>query len=458
MRSESASFVVNCHHCQARLKVREEDLGQERTCPRCQYRFLLPTLEEANRLQRVQHAKAEYSFRCRLCGTLMYAHRSQQGEPMPCPDCHSSNTVPTPSQPVARQPEVVEDAETYRLQDEHDAPTTIGDASKRVRVRCHVCDAMMYARTDQIGKLIPCVDCGTAVRVRQPPPEARRPVLTADAAIDIQPTFEREAAAQSHEKTWAAASQWADQHRAKSPTPPKRPFLDGTYTFPLYREMLPRWLGLTVLWLPIVPFCILVNEAQTPPEKIVLIPLFLLLTPLLIILIFFIASMLMAVVARTAVGYDHVDEWPRLDIFERVLNLLFPTSAFIMTTAPWGLLHLVSVPWWVLSLVQIVSAYCFFPVVFLSLCENNSVAVPYHRAIWQSLRQQSPAWRHFYLAAAPAFMPLCAWVAFALFWPNPWIVAMTFTFWLVAMLTYFRFIGRLAWQLSRHLPIEGDVA
>lgn len=61
---------------------------------------------------------ADDSFRvtCNTCGSLLYAKRTQVGERIRCPDCHSRVLVPQPPKPKPVFRPAIDEAESYRFQ------------------------------------------------------------------------------------------------------------------------------------------------------------------------------------------------------------------------------------------------------------------------------------------------------------------------------------------------------
>ena len=134
---------IRCPECQKRLKVPPKMAGKRVPCPSCKAMLNLPTFEpsEPNQAKVVQPIsldsdlddigfkladiapkssanksfaeehlgvdindlkEKEYSYPCKVCGTMMYAKPSDIGSMVHCPDCYSEYSVPGPPKQKAQ--------------------------------------------------------------------------------------------------------------------------------------------------------------------------------------------------------------------------------------------------------------------------------------------------------------------------------------------------------------------
>ena len=64
----------------------------------------------------------EFGFDCRVCGTRLHVRRSQIGETVKCPDCHTPLVVKAPPIRKQAQPTDYEEAELFKLSEPIELP------------------------------------------------------------------------------------------------------------------------------------------------------------------------------------------------------------------------------------------------------------------------------------------------------------------------------------------------
>ena len=163
----------------------------------------------------------------------------------------------------------------------------------------------------------------------------------------------------------------------------------------------------------------------------------------------------MTITESTALGYDKIHQWPGLDILDRVKTIVRWWAGIGFSTLPAILLGMVmpkSIPLYLF--LAPVLAYFFFPLVFLSMLDADSMAIPYSAVIWKSVRRYPRVWRPFYFAALPLFLT-CAGggVLLAVYLHNyvaiPLGVALV-----ISSVIYARLLGRLGWSLDQVITPE----
>lgn len=169
-----------CPRCQTRLFARPAQVGTKRRCPRCQFVFPVPTVEEAAARAGKQGPDAEYAVDdhpgtptpapvsitvvCELCKTRMYATVDQVGQLIECPDCGTKAVVPPPSEeaPQEHSPKPVDTSAEYPVWGIGQPPPEHQEAYQpQIPVICGVCRTRMLATEDQVGQKLKCPDCGT---------------------------------------------------------------------------------------------------------------------------------------------------------------------------------------------------------------------------------------------------------------------------------------------------------
>ena len=173
----------------AELRARPALSGSWRWCPRCQFKFKVPSVAEAEHLVEMRRAAGEYAFRdtsqpppeyvsvrCRVCGTAIDATLEQVGQEIACPDCGTLATVTPPPPPSPKPPPAPICEEIYELCEGVNQP----DASHKLvyqtylRVVCPTCGSSILATLDQVGEEVVCPDCLHFATV-PPPAEPKKP-------------------------------------------------------------------------------------------------------------------------------------------------------------------------------------------------------------------------------------------------------------------------------------------
>lgn len=451
MDESAKRFVVACPHCAARLRVRSRDLGFERNCPKCTARFTLPDLHEAQRAERIQKAKAEFAFYCKLCSSTLYADPSQVGRKLTCPDCHAENVIPlAPKMPDQNLRNSLDLADEIRLKDD-EAP----ENTEEFQVRCGKCDGVDYAKPSQIGKSILCPDCGAMMLVRPPPQKITTKVKLVDPKIELTDAVELTVTDNQSAARMERARLEIERREQELPKPPKRPFLDETYSFPFSLEILPRWIVVAVLG--IIGFSIL--EYGRSCTSVVEMPIAMgcgvLLLFVGLITSFIWSGLSLTIVEFTGMGYSKAPHWPGFDIVDRLRAFFLFNAAMGFTLLPVTLISLIlprEIPFF--GIMAPIVGITGFPLVFLSMLDNNSMALPYSPLIFQSWWQQGKIWRKFYLATIPLVLLVAGGAWLSIYLQNEvmtWLYICTLT---ACSIVYVRLLGRLGWSLDQVVDIQ----
>jgi len=174
----------------AKLKARKARAGTRQRCPRCQYQFAVPTLQQlaamGDRTEEYPVFEGDYqppdeSLRaaesaavadCHVCQTRNYAPEDQVGHELECPEC--GTMVPVTRRPEAPPTEDApppDEAEVFAFLDTYEAPPEEGPEPDEVHIpmTCTVCHTLMHGTPDMVGKHLLCPDCNTPVVVPPPP-------------------------------------------------------------------------------------------------------------------------------------------------------------------------------------------------------------------------------------------------------------------------------------------------
>ncbi|MCL2120103.1 MAG: hypothetical protein FWH27_16925 [Planctomycetaceae bacterium] len=181
--SDTAMIRFRCPQCTRPWKVASRHAGKKFRCPACFMERTIPekTVEEptgelygvnetVRDTQDIIREQSLVSFRCRICRASMAVPTDQVGRTIACPDCDTPNVVPEPK----AKDENKEPAATIEIY----GVAGFGNASDLppgddvFSLYCPICNALLYARDDQIGSTIPCPDCERDVPVRGRPEKA----------------------------------------------------------------------------------------------------------------------------------------------------------------------------------------------------------------------------------------------------------------------------------------------
>jgi hypothetical protein len=160
----------------------------------------------------------------------------------------------------------------------------------------------------------------------------------------------------------------------------------------------------------------------------------------------------LAILRETADGRDSVE---RFFNARSAVDLLFVLGGLVVGMLP-GLVTAPLWDWldWPKSLAVTISAAVLFPLLLLSMLENDSPTQPVYPPVWQSTLTAWRAWGLFYLITLPAVVCVHLLAGLALkYIPVAGAVAAGFLL-AAAWMIYFRLLGRL----DRFCSGRGDVA
>lgn len=466
--ADEKRYAAKCPHCSTRLRVRTQDLGSDRTCPRCQQVFAVPN-PEADAAATGSSPKrtdatpdddwqppVEVPIVCRVCQTRYYAREDQIGHDLPCPDCNVNNRVFPPPKPKKPEPSDVVDVRLTGLGGHRSLPTRAAD---QFRVVCRVCETVHYCLPKQVGENVRCSDCGSIFTVpKAPPKKVKAKVRVADPGIKVRPAAEtavvKTNADQLLEK---AAVKYREKERLK-PIPPKRPFRDKVWTLPFQFEVLPIFLVVSLLgcFIPFLASLALQMEGLASIAGMAIMAMAGVLAMLTYVVI---TNTALAITVSSSMGITKVD-FPKFELFACFMTSVLLFTSLSVSFGPGVSLGLLTgIPW--VSAVALPFAFVVFPFVFLSMLDASSAAVPYTPYMASTLKTDRPAWIKFYLASLPAFLlatlphGVALWVQLAAGptqGESPARIAVfiaTTSLSTYGVLVYFCFVGRLAWVIDQ---------
>jgi hypothetical protein len=237
--------------------------------------------------------------------------------------------------------------------------------------------------------------------------------------------------------------------------PPPGLFLFGTFSFPFFRALV------VFIILVVMSFTVFalaegalffgsypqVGESAGPWVTSLLLALMAFAAGIISLLTF--SAFGLAILRDTSEGLDKFASWPR-----GLFTEWFEDALYVLINLFFGSLPALALLWalpdsaTVKFSVQLFSESIFFPVFLLSALDAGSVAMPYSKAVWQSIGRAWQAWILYYLFAlltGESFVLLLRWTPSENIWIDALKVSVLFSyFWIV----YFRLMGRLALYCS----------
>ena len=499
--TDDATLYFACPQCQTRLQAPAAWAGTRRRCPCCQMTVEVPrhtrapTPDEGYPLQQGTPAAEQPAYVlviCPVCHTRLHATEDQIGEEIVCPDCGTATEVTRPAetlaQTAAKKPfRSAEEIGDYLLVGEIDraageAPTA---EESYVPVVCSVCHTRLLATLGQVGGKLVCPDCGTANVV--PPPTPRRPKIDPMAGAGegygligwdekgpietASPSGASCGAGVSPAQTpFGAAVPAARAGETPAPRPPTeppahrrrqvplppRPFLTGTFSFPLSASVRVRVLLLAMGAL--VPLRLAAKSlvlASAPPVP-TSAPAWLssaLIMALAVILglmwFTFASACALAVVRDTANGLNDITSWSGQDFLDYLLDPLYLFNSACVSVLPGVVLG------WLLARYGLsgrvlgpAGAMLLFPIVLLSMLESGSPLAAISGLVWRTLAVAARGWAAFYLTSAALLLMVGATATVGQWIGGLWGTIVAAATLAAGWLIYFRLLGRLAWYCA----------
>ena len=363
---------------------------------------------------------AQFGLDCGLCGTRVYATMEQVGQELTCPDCHSKIPVRTPrkaSQSTQAAPVYNED-DDYRLSEPVERPKSA--LVEQVNAAGSDGDAAGETSSQDPVKPLPTI-AGAALPGLGVMAASARSVL---------------------EKANAEAAE-VERKRAKLP---ERPFVTGVVSFLFEAAAATRWMALTLMLqitLTLLAFAFSGHMAAV---------LFSMVAAASALLFLVTASVcFVAILHDTANGYEKIEGWPGVAFLDWMGDSLYVINALFVSATP-GILFgqffaCAGAPMFIAFFCGLLTFYCLFPVIMLSMSEEGSPLSIASSGVWRSLLTARTLWTRFYLASGG--IVIAALVGAAIAAVTSLLISAPVAAVVVALaMIYFRLLGRLAWCLS----------
>jgi hypothetical protein len=220
--------------------------------------------------------------------------------------------------------------------------------------------------------------------------------------------------------------------------------LTGVLRFPLYRDVLVRWLALSLTALPIAALGLSAAEIAMHGFQgygaVVAVPMLAVTGFLAALWIAALGASLLVIVSETASGNDRVQQWPEMSFIDWIFDAAFPVNSLALAAVPGA-----GIAWLDPGNGPVyigISIFVGFPVVFLSMLERDSCMSPWSTAILRSLWSGRRGWAIFYLETTlgiAAAVGLTIWLSSAV----GGAMVLTIPFDLLILILYARLLGRL---------------
>jgi uncharacterized protein YbaR (Trm112 family) len=422
--------------CHTRLHATEDQVGQVMVCPDCGTANVVPPaqaidapapLDDVEGYQlaamgekpvpKALRGRQEFTFTCPLCRTRLQAAREQAGQPMVCPDCDRPFRIPPAPEEQPHWDPFQDGTEVYDLAVPIQAPPATADRSA---------PAPQPVLPESRGETRPPREQADRT-LPKPPSETRRPQEEPAPAVPKSLSEGR------------GPGKDAEPLVTRRPKLPPWPLVKGVFAFPFYRESRLAWIKFTLGTVLAWAIAVLTWPVAALVPGVTLL--------MSLAYIAWASKCFLTILTQTANGVDRIEDWSGDDFVESLFQSLFIVNSLVLTSV---------IGWCVEALAAgllygfgaAVSVFLLFPVVLLSMLETGSVLNPISAAVWGSLFSRRWTWCGFYALAGPLLAALAgldfALAALAIPWAAlPWPILAA-----LAMMIYFRLLGRLGWCIT----------
>lgn len=462
----SPNRLFTCTACGATLPVGEDHVGKKCRCGRCGKVSVVG--EETPRKEKKSPPDDQYiGFFCRVCDTRMAARSKHVGKKAKCPDCGALTEVPPPPKPRPKQKPKAMHGQQYGLWGVDDAPNPeelVAKQPKFYPVWCRVCDTLMHARENQIGKKLTCPDCGGKTIVPEPPKaKPKKSPLVPDGleyqldAAHVLPTRPQQQFKPPKvvEKALEELPPIREERKDR-PKVPRVPIIQGVSKMLICAPVTTWFIWLTMVGLCVGGFLLVVVSAN----PIAAIPFFIAGGLTALLGAGALAALCLSVLTESSEGNDRLYNAPGpvfLDWAADVFYLLIPG---VLAFAPSAVLVRAfgeQLAFQHQALLVAAGWLFFFPFFMLSCLENGSALEPFSPRIFGSVATRPGHWLLLVLVS----LAVCAGASFAYTslltaasQGSLILLLLETPLFLATSLLYFRILGRFAWWLAESLAVE----
>jgi hypothetical protein len=408
----------------------------------------------------------------------MYGAPNQVGQQLKCPDCGAANVVPPPPAEKEHKAPAALDGEQYEVWGVDEGPTVaemVAAQPKYIAVLCHLCQTLMHAKPEHVGRKLKCPDCGALTVVElpievtvKPPPANDEYELDIDPDLDpgerpaviVPPRrpmlYEEEAEAERKQREARAAqgksvgTTYDERGRAIMP---RYPLLSSVLSFMFTSGVIRRWATLTLTWYILVSPTWLTSLTFMGP--IAAVPMGILSFVCILVWYAGLAAIVMSIIVESSEGNDEIHSWPSTNPTDWVGEFFYLVFACLVSPLPGWLLgrFVPDLPTQVALFIG--SVYFTLPVIILSQLEVGSAfAIASPRVIGSFFRVPG-SWLMFYVIVGLVLL-VCIGATFVAALAGNVFVAGLVPLYIFAIVLCARLLGRLAWKISESVPVHDD--
>lgn len=501
MAAADSRHIISCPNCGAKFAVAGSFAGRKARCDACNEAFVVPALGNSTEAP-TEHAWGQphektqqpsvpaapkssllIGLECRVCGTRLYGRQEDVGKKIKCPDCGAGTEIPPPAKPKPLNMPAALFGEQYELWDADDAPLPSelkAEQPKYIAVTCKVCQSLMYATEDQVGKQMLCIDCGTKNLVPAPLRVVVRPSVLAtdrdtpqldpaaapgDRPVLIPQTFGTSLAEQRAADVYARALE-KSRRTGKAimidergrPILPSFPLLTGILTFPFLPGVFSRWMALSLallmaMFLMIDGGLTLYGGGFGPGLFAGLLEVML---GAVAALIWYasISNIVIAIISQSVVGADRMEDWPSMNFIYSMSEMLPAGIAMTFAGAPgWMLSKLLGTESLQSAALVGGSMILGLPLVMLSQQAGASTWDIIDLKVLGAMVRCPFSMLLFWLESS--LLLLMSVVPLAAAWErHPYLPIAVAPIIVGCIILYSRILGRLGWRLAEKISVD----
>lgn len=335
------------------------------------------------------------------------------------------------------------------------------------RLRCEVCDSVMWVRASQSGTVVQCSDCFSELTVPPPPPkppvrparadddddddplppivDARLETATSDTTVQSDSNFQQRTVQDYLREAEAAEPE--EDYRTMYDNPDFAGWFRGTAKMFIDPGVLAH---LFVFGLVFTAFFWVFLTGESTSGLQIIASVF--------ALLLFVGVILsgMAVLIASANDHPYVSEWPLASPAEAMGEMLVAVGSYAIAAVP-GLVLCSVIGFNLLGVAGLMlGLFILWPFVLLSMLDNNTPFNPYSSDVARSLQRAPDAWGVFYTSSGVLFGILFfAFLAAGMIPVSIGAPLCGFGLTLVIFL-YFRLMGQLAQGIGNVVNVPED--